>query len=599
MSQAPVNPAFERYQATHQKTTMRAVSAGGHALGYVPAPVNFQGATGQKLLLSQSLDELPSSYDLRDYGKVTPVKDQGNCGSCWTFGTFASLESYLLIGETNDFSENNLKNNHGFNYGPCDGGNVTMSTAYLSQWSGPATEAADPYHDWDDLPDPIDSPVKHVQEVLFLPMRTDATDNDIVKQAIMTYGAVTMSFFYGDSYYNGVTHAYYYDGTNDANHEVAIVGWDDNYDRINFATAPSENGAFIVKNSWGTGWGEAGYFYMSYYDTQVGMNTNGSTDLAVLENAESTANYSNVYQYDPLGWVGSIGYSNTTAWLANVFTATGAEQLRAVSFYTASADSSYEIYVYRNPPTGTPIGGSSVSSTNGTITYPGYHTVALSTPVLLTDGQTFSVVIKLTTPDYNWPIPIEYAKPGYSSGATVSAGQSYISPNGTAWEDGTTAWSYPFNVCIKAFTMSTLTITKMQMKWTLAKTNSDSCTLTATISDLDSGYNLTSKLVTLDVGGAQLPFTLDARGKGRGIGTFGSCKLTYKKKQQIWELTAKLAKGSWQGLWEKYGLVNNNVPKKPTTVVTVPVVMVIDAASCAGVQSMGYTAKRFRSGTAK
>ena len=87
----------------------------------------------------------------------------------------------------------------------------------------------------------------------------------------------------------------------------------------------------------------------------------------------------------------------------------------------------------------------------GTITYPGYHTLALTTPVALTAGQKFSVVIKLTTPGYNWPIPVEYAEQGYSSGASAAAGQSYYSHNGTSWHD-TTTWNATCNVCIKAFT---------------------------------------------------------------------------------------------------------------------------------------------------
>ena len=57
---------------------------------------------------------LPSYYDLRDEGRVTPVGDQQQCGCCWAFATYASQESYLRPGETLDFSENNLKNLHGF-----------------------------------------------------------------------------------------------------------------------------------------------------------------------------------------------------------------------------------------------------------------------------------------------------------------------------------------------------------------------------------------------------------------------------------------------------------------------------------------------------
>ncbi len=83
------------------------------------------------------LDGAPATYDLRNVGGtsyVTPVKNQGQCGSCWTFATMASLESSILMdgGASRDLSENNLKNYHGFDAGPCAGGNVWMSQAYFA-----------------------------------------------------------------------------------------------------------------------------------------------------------------------------------------------------------------------------------------------------------------------------------------------------------------------------------------------------------------------------------------------------------------------------------------------------------------------------------
>jgi len=126
-------------------------------------------------------------------------------------------------------------------------------------------------------------------------VRTSATDNDTIKQAVMTYGAVDTAILvtggaaylppYSDAYYNASTYAYYYNGTDAVDHEIAIVGWDDNFAASNFSTVPPGNGAFIMRNSWGTAWGQSGYFYMSYYDTQVGRVEN-----SVFLSPDSTPN---------------------------------------------------------------------------------------------------------------------------------------------------------------------------------------------------------------------------------------------------------------------------------------------------------------------
>lgn len=412
--------------------------------GYRPAPVSLdhlaQSSTSNKKALN-----LSSSYDLRSLNKVTAVRDQGNAGSCWSFATYGSMESCLLTDETWDFSENNLKNTHGFDWAHDEGGNAFISAAYLSRWSGPITESADPYSDTSGVSPSGLTPVKHLQEVVFVPVRSSSTDNDTIKNALVNYGALYMAMYYNSSYYNASSYSYYYNGSSSANHAVTIVGWDDNYSRNNFSRVPSGDGAFIVKNSWGTSWGNNGYFYISYYDTKFGYDEN-----ALFVTPEATTNYSQIYQYDTLGWVSSLGYSSTTGWLANIFTAAGSETLKAVSFYTASTSNTYELRIYRGVGS-SPVSGTLVSTQTGSISESGYFTIPLSSSVALTAGQKFSVVLKLTTSNYSYPIPIEVPVSGYSSSATASSGQSYISSNGTTWTDLTNVYRNT-NVCLKAFT---------------------------------------------------------------------------------------------------------------------------------------------------
>ena len=96
---------------------------------------------------------------------------------------------------------------------------------------------------------------RHLSQVVFVPDRTSSTDNDQIKAAVMAYGAIDVGMYWREASYNSSTSAYWYNGTLDANHDVAIVGWDDTYPAANFASAPPGNGAFLMRNSWGTSWG--------------------------------------------------------------------------------------------------------------------------------------------------------------------------------------------------------------------------------------------------------------------------------------------------------------------------------------------------------
>jgi C1A family cysteine protease len=453
---APLNPDFQTYLQNLQKVKAQKLSItqkqikNVHPLGLIPLPVDLSHMKGQSIVKQGrglAATVFSATYDLRSQGKLTPIKDQILSGPCWAFATYGSLESCLLPAETRDYSENNLVNLAGFDNGFGNGGNYAMSTAYLSRWGGPVNESDDPFPHQGGSSAGL--PVqKHVQEVLFIPDRGNSLDNDNIKQMIITYGAVMTSMYYPETndsaYYNSTNHAFYYYGTTTGNHAVAIVGWNDNYDKNKFVTAPQGNGAFIVRNSWGTGWGESGYFYISYYDSKIGKAN------AVFDVAESTGNYDKIYQYDPLGWNDNLGNNTTTGWFANVFTATSNEQLKAVGFYSFSVNSSYEISVYSN------FNGASFSgllgSKIGTISIAGYHTIQLDRLISISSGNKICVVVKLTTPGFNYPITIECPITNHSSQAIASAGQSYISSNGNTWSDITTYYANT-NVCLKAYTI--------------------------------------------------------------------------------------------------------------------------------------------------
>ncbi|MDD1653186.1 MAG: lectin like domain-containing protein [Methanomicrobiales archaeon] len=467
---APESPEYQRYREEKQKGKVRTTTADGKALGYIPSPVSLSHLTGaqvsrralvaasQGLAAEGGMEEsfprgdvvsFPASYDLRTLGKLTPVKNQGACGSCWAFATYGSLESALLTAETWDFSENNLKNRHGYVGTHCAGGNAYMSTAYLARYAGPVSEADDPYNAVSSY-SPTGLPVrKHVQDVLYLPDRSGPLDNDNIKNAIQVYGGIYSLIYWTDGAYNAPTSAFYYNGEEMINHAITIVGWDDTYDRRRFRTSPPGDGAFIVRNSWSSSFGDGGYFYVSYYDAEIGHGN-------VVFTGESTQNFQNIYQYDTLGWLSSAGFGGDTGSFASVFTASGAELVSAASFYTASPDSEYQLSVYTNPSGGPLSASGPLSTKTGTIAIPGYHTVLLETPVAVTAGQKFSVVVRLRTPGFNYPVPLETPVTGYATNVNAAPGQSYMSADGVSWSDptaGSGTWRNT-NVCLKAFTIA-------------------------------------------------------------------------------------------------------------------------------------------------
>ncbi|MCF4151089.1 lectin like domain-containing protein [Dethiosulfovibrio sp. F2B] len=483
---APLNPAFESYME-RQSEEGKVAADGNVYRGRIPSPVDLSHLAGASVFDSEGkgASSFPVNYDLRTLGLVSPVRDQDPYGACWTFSATASMESTSLkAGVVDpDYAEQFLayygyvnQSNElvGFgNYGLYDfpdlmdnGGDDFKAIALLVRGTGAVNESEAPYG----AVAPAASTVlsRSLRNVYYFyydsSTRYQKASVENIKTALMNYGAVSVGMYAGDPqggnwvgspYFNPSTYASYTPSDNpdgfslgSANHAVTVVGWDDNYSRTNFnpANQPSSDGAWIVKNSWGADWGDKGYFYLSYEDAVM--------DTGAAYVGSDPITYDVVYQYDPLGWCNSVtptGMSTDTAWMANVFTARGNETIRAVSFYAGGVGNTYSISVYTgvtgDPTTGTPV----VYGQTGTAQEPGYHTVELYKPVTVAAGERFSVVIHLTTPGYSFPVAVEYRIAGYTDKATASAGQSYLSSDGTSWTDATSSVDGTANVCIKAF----------------------------------------------------------------------------------------------------------------------------------------------------
>lgn len=452
---SPVNPAFMNESSLSMKDHGESgFCCGSGALRKSPLDLSYligkkisaEAESGIKVDARIEMD-LPVRYDLRELSRVPAIRDQGQSGSCWDFSSVKSLESSLLPANPQDFSENNLKNHvstyypDGFDF--ADGGNDLMAAAYFVRWSGPVPEQADPYNPYS-FRSPENLPVvAHVPDVPMLPGRSAFDDNDNIKNGLMQFGCLYTTLYYDSGFFNEETAAYYNPSEVTPNHAVTIVGWDDGYGAENFSLVPPGDGAFICANSWGTSFGDDGFFYVSYYDILVGTQVSAFS-------AASADVYNGNYGYDPLGWVSNFGFGTQEADAANVFQAEADEVIEAVGFYIPQVNTAVSAGIYLNPTNG-PVsekGPDGYQTTSFQI--PGYHTLRFDEPVKVKKGQKFSVTIKFLTPDYGFPIPVEYAVPGYSSKASSSPGQSWVKAEDGGWSD-LTKWDPTANVCIRAY----------------------------------------------------------------------------------------------------------------------------------------------------
>ena len=414
----------------------------------------------------------PSSYKTAN---LPAIRNQGGYGVCWAFSTISLLEINLLknklVSDDIDLSEfhlvnftyNNVTDPLGGSAGDTttflrssnsvtqNGGDIRMAFNSLMDWEGAVDETLVPYTaevagtiNTTGLSD--DLARKNTKIHLQNYYKVNMTNQTDVKQAITDYGALSISYYaYGGSssnkYYNSSTAGYYcYDSNTGTNHAVTVVGWDDNYSKDNFPTEPEGDGAWIVRNSWGSYFGENGYFYLSYYDKSTKVE-------GYAVEAQTSDNYDNNYQYDGTGWFSYMGYSGYggTNKYANVFTAKAneskAENIEAVSFEDySSAGCKYNISIYTNlTDVSDPESGTLECTQSGQTTFDGAYTIKLNNPVYVEDGTTFSVVVELISSTNNGPYMVSdttYNGSWFNCESAALENQSYIyRPYDRSWVD--------------------------------------------------------------------------------------------------------------------------------------------------------------------
>ncbi len=387
----------------------------------------------------------PVAYDYRDYGRILRVKNQGDLGTCWAFASIMAMETSLMPQNEYDFSEDHMCWHNGYNLTQAEGGEYNMAMAYLASWKGPVLEIDDPYGDGES-PDNL-SGVVHVQEMQIIASK----DLDGIKRAVFLYGGVQSSLYMSthdsdgndSAAYNSANSAYCYIGKEKSNHDVVIVGWDDSYPAENFSTKPDGDGAFICVNSWGDEFGEDGYFYVSYYDSGIGVHN------LVYTGIEKTNNYDKIYQSDLCGWIGQLGYNREYAYFANVYTTTEQEELKAVGFYATNPATSYEVYVVEDFVDESSFRNKKLAA-SGSVVNAGYYTVDLTEKVYLPAATDYAVIVYINSPGSKKPVAIEYNGGASTATVDISDGRGYISLHGGIWEH--VEETQNCNICLKAYT---------------------------------------------------------------------------------------------------------------------------------------------------
>ncbi|MBR1554704.1 MAG: hypothetical protein IJ644_04840 [Oscillospiraceae bacterium] len=416
---------------------------------------NFMMTASGSLSSADETYSLPETFDLRQKGLVSPVKNQNPYGTCWAFAALNSLETNEMGRNPHvDYSEWHLAHYayQGESAYPSgsenfldEGGTLSQVVGMFTNWIGPVSEEDYPY--FGDTPDP-NKPLKelqkeallHVTDFHYYPMGYyDETRNQQiqqVKQAIYEGHAIYFAtgfaaiddapfrnYEYQSFYVPRDTSEYVDENFEAGAHAMSIVGWDDTFPADHFTIRPNRDGAWLVKNSWGESFGDGGYLWISYEDAYTGDMIYFDTEDAHLHDA--------IYEYDDFSGDGAFAVSNylndTSAYISNIFTAEEDEDITDIMINCVNIDDNYEIRIYSGlADAGNPISGKGSVLTTGTLTHLGYQTVHLDAPVPVKKGELFSVVVKLTG-SAGCHIPCELAWDGETA---LGSSADYISPFG-------------------------------------------------------------------------------------------------------------------------------------------------------------------------
>lgn len=365
---------------------------------------------------------LPSSYSSQEY--ATPVRRQVN-NTCWAYSSTAVMEVFAAKAGLYDgyispqhmnYWATTREDGTGWQRSYYDGGYPYIAMGYLTSNNGAIKESDFPststFEDYQNTAGTL-TPFLGVNSLIYL----DAADRDTIKTAVYRYGAAVGNFHSITSYLNTATSSYYFYTEKDLTigelrgHSVAIVGWDDDYSRENFNEncRPDHNGAWLCKNSWGSGWcNMGGYFWISYEDKYLFCEDFGPS-FAIIGTRQYT-DENKLYQDEEYGAICDFGYirtdvgpvaKNKKLTFVNVFDFdTDFRDVSEVIFESIAVGRDYEISYIPLDEQGVPTDDESlwIPLGSGTVDYQGYICADINDYRVPEGKGGIGVTLKMTEP---------------------------------------------------------------------------------------------------------------------------------------------------------------------------------------------------------
>lgn len=408
-----------------------------------------------------------SYYNSADEGYVTPVKDQGLTNCCWAFASLSALETDAIIkgwetADSVDFSEAHLtwfiyRENKDVNdpiYNEMANftgstpytatGNVGRAVAALARGTGITDEEKYPFS-----PNNIRAMGYYSDDAYYdnngysISQTAELKDMTEIKRWIRAHGSCIANMYSCSDYFREPENdedfcSYYSPCEQSVNHCINIVGWDDEFSADNFSVRPETDGAWIIKNSYGTEWGNDGYFYLSYCDP----NLSGFLGFEI-----GRVDYDNIHTYNANPHA-AILHAEKSIYSANIFHITKPEILEYVSFYTFTEDEQVTVELYQlDTATQGPSNGFVQEKVTVTVKSPGYHKMKLLSGNVLSPDSYYSVVLNSRTDDKAY-VPVEVST-SKNYRYTKAPFQSFYSVDGIKWVDASKYGNVYINIYTK------------------------------------------------------------------------------------------------------------------------------------------------------